>query len=272
MEEALGALALHVRPRPQPAGLEVAVYTGELYQRADGCDSMTLNEERSELHAVPAGAAGVAAFAASVVETCPADWTEQQDDDGRPVGPRMGLRLPTLPACKGGVSGAWSRVEVSLHSPADVEPTTIGIYSEGREPEMRAALAFEVYAKGGTPLTLEVVNGSQRYARRQRALREQREALQQAAASAAPPPPPSRAFQEAFADLRARDKEAYDALASAPVSDSPEAFEERWRQLRDQAMADLIATVTAVLQRAVSYRGEFQPASARLGARWHGGG
>lgn len=196
-----GALVLHLQPRPQAAGLEIAAYTGDVSMCCDVADRMTVDDQ-SEL---PATADALAAFAASMIETGPPHWLNSEGEISA-----LGLRLPSQPPNSG--SSGWSSASVELHGPGDVEHGESLLYdTDGRLVRRSKGLTFQnIYEVSDTPVYQEVRNASER---------------------------------------------------TAP--DPPETFGQRWREARDRAADKLAAAMTAVLQRAVSYRGDIPPPSAQ---------
>lgn len=191
----------------------------------------------------------MAAFAASLIETTKSEWWDEE-------GQLVGLRLPLGPPGLVDVfRSGWGRVTVEMHG-----HDAVRIENVHHEEHNWWSTQF-VFREAMPEMPLEsqgcaeVVNASQRYARQQRELSMRRAQLQQAAAAGVPPPQLTPFFRNAFSDLEDWDSEAYAALAMAPVCDTRDSFEKRWRELRDRATADVAAALAAMLQRAISYRG-----------------
>lgn len=245
-EEPCGALVLHVQPRPQAAGLEAAVYSGTAMELG-GTGSIRVSFGfQSELHALPSAPADVAAFAASTIAASPEEWA--------PPSEFINLQLPLQPPRLNDArsSWGWRRAMVELHPAGAVHVQ----HKSGGVSWMTTAATFPDVEYCGFYMCAAVDNGSWRYMQQQHALMERQAELQAVAAAGEAPPEPSPAFREAFRDVEDWDGAAYRALAFAPVRDPREVFERRWRELRDRPAADLAAALTAMLQRAVSYRGD----------------
>ena len=155
--EECGALVLHLRPRPQAAGLEIVVHTGEARWCCDGASRLTLDERR-EVHTVPATADALAAFSASVIETGPPHWLGEEGEVSA-----WGVRLPSQPPGSGDeVDGwGWSRASVELHAAEDVEEDEVMQYRHGSLVKRSKGLEFqEICEVSDTPVRRFVRNAS----------------------------------------------------------------------------------------------------------------
>lgn len=152
--EECGALVLHLRP--QAAGLEIAVHTGEARWCCDGASRMTL-DEGSEVHTVPASADALTAFAARVLETGPPHWLGEEGEVSA-----WGVRLPSEPPDDGDKVGrwGWSRASVELHAAKHVLETVNTVTSgDGTLLSQGPGLEFEeVHEVSNAPVFRQVHN------------------------------------------------------------------------------------------------------------------
>ena len=226
-------LVLHVRPRPHAAGLEVAAYPGWLLSSdgEDGFDLIGLRR-RGARYALPASSGGLAEFAADLLAAGPCDAS----GDGYPL-PDFVLSQRVTPYTP------WALVRCGLYDPADVQPAAV---PPGDPLGYTSALKFPSdYAPGAdAPLALAsatVGNAADDYVSTQDARKSNKRKRESAVDGAA--------------------GEAAAAPAALPEPDSPAEYERKYRQLRDEAMAELTAALVTLLRHAARYRGtvEFEP-------------
>ena len=235
-------LVLHMRPRRLAAGLEVIAYTG--WAENDESTVMRLRR-RGLLFALPPTDSGLARFAADVLAAGPYDT----NDDGDSVGSFVLSQQPT-------VYPAWKAARCDLLDAAHVwaaalPPEAADEYTAGLSFPSPYALPNE----GRLPLaSVEVDNSSASYVDGQDTLKRNKWKRENSAEVAAAVP-------------AARP----DIMQAEP--DSPEQYQRRYRQLRDESMAELAATLATLLRTAARYRGSAElplpppPAAPAAGAQ-----
>lgn len=213
-------LLLHVRPRPLAAGLEIAVFSGETTD-LDGMDARI--GRQGIVFTVQQTQAGLHRFVADLLASSPQMWG---DNDNGPY--RM-----TLPLQPSSFFHSWDSVELDLLRPSQVQRRAAQAGGAAPAPADDADAALSVHIS--LPLNgdewapyAEVRNQAHRYACEQENLKQRLEQQQR------------------------KDKEQAAALEQP---DSSAAFDQRWRALRDQVMADLQDSLLAVLRQALRARG-----------------
>lgn len=214
-------LLLHVRPRSLAAGLEIAVYSG-ITEDEEGTTARV--GRQGTLYAVPRTAAGLDAFVADLLAASPEEW----DDDGPN---RM-----TLTTRASVYDESWDSVDLDLLPPGKVQA---GPLQGGNGDQSWVTVRMPMFFDSNAPATARVVNDAALYARSQVQLKRQLEEQQRKAAAAAA-------------------AEAASTPAAAQQPDSQAVFEQKWRPMRDRAMAELQATLRAVLGLALRYRGPIE--------------
>ena len=218
------AILLHVRPHQLSAGLEVAAYSG-----------IAQGEEATEVHirrqgtvfAVRQSQAGLEQFVADLITTSP----EEYDDRA------CKLLLPFEYSKYG---AAWDSMQLDLLAPSEVQlGAPVG-------PGMLRVSLPSVFQTEGRAAAVEVENRAAIYGWRQRHLKEQQ---QQAAAAAGVGSSPG-------ASGGASSGAASAAALERP--DNPAEFEHKYLALRGEAMAQLQATLLAMLRQALRYRGRIE--------------
>ncbi|PRW44895.1 DNA polymerase III subunit delta [Chlorella sorokiniana] len=226
-------LLLHVRPRQLVAGAEVAVYSGNA---EDEEATVARVSRRGNIFALRQTQAGLEQFVSDLIDTSPEEW------DDRPC--KLALPLKHSP-----YSEAWDSMQIQLLPPSDVQLRAGGSVSPHH---VRLSLP-SVFVSEGQAAAVEVYNRADAYAHnqkvRKRMLAEHAEKERQAAAAAAGVSNSSGAAAGA----------GVSATAYVPDDpDSPAQFEQKYRQLRDETMAEVQAALLATLRQALRWRGTIE--------------
>ena len=221
-------LLLHVRPRPLAAGLEVAAYPGYAMNEEGTLVSL---RRRGVLYALPTTDSGLERFAADVLAGGPSNVGEEGD-------PASGFVLSE----RASHYAAWWTARCDLHAPGDVQAAALP--PEAGLGQAFLGLRFPHLHESDAPLPLasvELGNAADDYVSTQDARRSNKRKRESAVDGAA--------------------GEAAAAPAALPEPDSPAEYERKYRQLRDEAMAELTAALVTLLRHAARYRGtvEFEP-------------
>ncbi len=227
---------LHVRPRQLTAGIEVAAYSG--VAESDEVIAARIGRQ-GIIYAVQQTQAGLEQFVADLLATSPEEWDDGLND--------CKLALPLHGSA--GVGSGWDSMYLHLLPPSTVQIRT----RQGPAPPSQDWLPIRmptIFSPGEAMAAVEVTNGGASYAHSQSVLKRQlaQQKREQAAAAAGGPPAPSAADSATAATAAA-------APAAPPQPDSDAEFQQKYRALRDEAMADLKAALLAMLRQALRYRG-----------------
>lgn len=285
-------LLLHVRPRTLAGGVEVAVYSGVAEE--EDAEVVRIGRHGS-IFAVQQTQAGLERFAADLVATSPEAWDEDMP---------FKLELPTEHNVG---TAAWDSVQLLLLPPSAVQVSA----HEARPSWLCVTVPAAIIAPESAVTAAEVRKRATAYANRQAVLKRQlaQQRRQEAAAAAAAAvavatsagagagPAPAATTGAAHSSSAGTAGAAVAAAgqpsgaagtssggttdAPRPQPDSRGKFDQKYRQLRDEAMAQLRAALLAMLRQALRYRGaaEFPgappplpPAAAAADAAGQGAG